>query len=643
MAWTNFHDPDPFAYTIWHSSQWKGRNFAHYKNAKVDEAIEAARRAGTQAERKRHYAEFSKLLMADAPYVFLYFPQQVYVTRQGVRGLRPHPDLRRDLSVAQGRALDGQVSPPGLASRSARPSSSVSGSFSTHQNRGASDMSWTRLLTLLLLLVLASAVAGPAAAQTVLRIGLNDDPDALDPTISRAYVGRLVFAAFCDKLFDVTPDLKIVPQLATGYEWAADGRSVVIKLRPGVKFHDGEPFNAEAVRFNIERHLTTPGSFRKSEIGEIKSVDVVNDLTVRLNLSEPLVPADGRAHRPRRHDGLAQGGAGARGQVRHAPGVRGALQVRRARRPGQDRGRALRGLLGQGQRPHRPRRVRADHRLDGAAGEPALGRSADDRARVAHGSRPDPRRRRLKVVGVPELGYQMIPLNLANGPRGKLLGSDVRVRQAIDLAIDRETLVKTVFNDEYIAGNQWVSPSSPYYDAKLPVRKRDVARARQLLKEAGQPNLAFTLVVPPERDRQEASLVLQAMLAEAGITMTIQTQENVTMLQNGRKGDFEAYFTFWSGRPDPDGNIFTFVSCNGAQNDSKYCNAEVDALLLKARHVADPAERKKLYDQATEILLRDMPRIHLWHRRVFTGFNGKVQGFTPYPDGIIRLKGLRLS
>ena len=149
-------------------------------------------------------------------------------------------------------------------------------------------MSWTRRFTTLVTLLLLTA--GPAAAQGVLRIGLNDDPDALDPTISRAYVGRLVFAALCDKLFDVTPDLRIVPQLATSYEWAVDHRSIVLKLRPGVKFHDGEPFNAEAVRFNIERHLSTPGSFRKSEIGEIKSVDVINDLTVRLNLSEPLVP-----------------------------------------------------------------------------------------------------------------------------------------------------------------------------------------------------------------------------------------------------------------------------------------------------------------------------------------------------------------
>ena len=146
----------------------------------------------------------------------------------------------------------------------------------------------TRILTTFITVLLLTA--GSASAQSVLRIGLNDDPDALDPTISRAYVGRLVFAALCDKLFDVTPDLKIVPQLATGYEWARDSRSVALKLRPGVKFHDGEPFNAEAVRFNIERHITTPGSFRKSEIGEITKVDVVNDLTVRLNLSQPLVP-----------------------------------------------------------------------------------------------------------------------------------------------------------------------------------------------------------------------------------------------------------------------------------------------------------------------------------------------------------------
>src|SRR6202008_2197367 len=125
---------------------------------------------------------------------------------------------------------------------------------------------------------------------------------------------------------------------------------------------------------------------------------------------------------------------------------------------------------------------------------------------------------KLKVVGVAELGYQMLPLNLNNGPRGKVLGADPKIRQAIDLAIDRETIIKTVFNNEYIAGNQFVSPVSPYYNAKFPVKKRDVARARQLLREAGQPNLAFTLIVPPERDRQEAGLGLPGTPAAGGLT-----------------------------------------------------------------------------------------------------------------------------
>jgi peptide/nickel transport system substrate-binding protein len=505
-------------------------------------------------------------------------------------------------------------------------------------------MTWMRIAAgpmLLALLALALA-AGPAPAQSVLRIGLNDDPDALDPTISRAYTGRLVFAALCDKLFDVTPDLKIVPQLATGYEWGPGSRSLVVKLRPGVRFHDGEPLNAEAVRFNIERHLNTPGSFRKTEIGEVKSVDILNDLTVRLNLSEPLVPLvailtdrAGMMVSPKAARELGD-------KFGTRPVCAGPFKFVERVAQGKIVGERFADYWDKGN-------IHVD-RVEFVPITDSTARLASLRSGDLHMiERVSPTDldqirgdNRLKVAGIPELGYQVIPLNLANGPKGKLL-SDARVRQAIDLAIDRETLVKTVFNNEYIPGNQWVSPNNFYYDAQLPVKKRDVARAKQLLREAGVSSLAFTLIVPPERDRQEAALVLQAMLAEAGITMTIQTQENVTMLQAGRKGDFEAYFTFWSGRPDPDGNVFTFNVCSGAQNDSKYCNAEVDALLTKARHVPEPAERKKLYDQATVILLRDLPRLVLWHRRVFTGYSGKIQGFTPYPDGIIRLKGLKVS
>src|ERR1700719_3780385 len=131
--------------------------------------------------------------------------------------------------------------------------------------------------------LLLSLQAG-ALAQTTLRIGLAEDPDILDPTMARTYVGRIVFAAFCDKLFDIDAKLNVVPQLALSHETSADGKTVTIKLRPGVKFHDGEPLNAEAAKFSLERHLTMTGSFRKPEIGAIDTIDVVDPLTVRLNL-----------------------------------------------------------------------------------------------------------------------------------------------------------------------------------------------------------------------------------------------------------------------------------------------------------------------------------------------------------------------
>src|ERR1700724_708701 len=99
-----------------------------------------------------------------------------------------------------------------------------------------------------LLVSLGSAVQ----AQTTLRIGLAEDPDVLDPTLARTYVGRMVFSAFCDKLFDIDEKLNIVPQLALSHETSADGKEMTIKLRGGVKFHDGEPFDAEAAKFSLD-------------------------------------------------------------------------------------------------------------------------------------------------------------------------------------------------------------------------------------------------------------------------------------------------------------------------------------------------------------------------------------------------------
>src|SRR5207237_9810750 len=109
-----------------------------------------------------------------------------------------------------------------------------------------------RLLAATALLV---CIAGVASAQTTLRIGLAEDPDILEPTLARTDVGRIVFASFCDKLFDIDEKLNVVPQLALSHDTSEDGKIVTIRLRAGVKFHDGEAFDAAAAKFSLERHL----------------------------------------------------------------------------------------------------------------------------------------------------------------------------------------------------------------------------------------------------------------------------------------------------------------------------------------------------------------------------------------------------
>ena len=144
--------------------------------------------------------------------------------------------------------------------------------------------------------VLAAAAAmvtlasGLAHAETTLRIGLAEDPDVLDPTLARTYVGRIVFASFCDKLFDIDEHLNVVPQLGLSYKTSGDGKTVTIKLRPNVKFQDGTAFDAEAAKFSLDRHRTMTGSFRKPELAAVDHVDVVDPLTINIVLKQPFAP-----------------------------------------------------------------------------------------------------------------------------------------------------------------------------------------------------------------------------------------------------------------------------------------------------------------------------------------------------------------
>src|SRR5947208_1885807 len=346
------------------------------------------------------------------------------------------------------------------------------------------------------LCLMFALVAGPALAETTLRIGLAEDPDLLDPTMARTYVGRIVFASMCDKLVDISPELDIVPQLATEWRWTDDNKGLVMKLRQGVKFQDGEPFDAAAVKFNIERHLTLPGSNRKAEISAVTGVEIVDDHTVKLVLSQPFAPLLA-ALTDRAGMMVSPKAAQSGGDFAAHPVCAGPYKF--AERVAQDRI-VLERFADYWNKaaikfdrliflPIPDTTVRLANLQSG--GLDLIERvAATDVAAVQ-------KDKKLKLAEITSLAYQGITINLDNGPRAKNpLGQDPRVRQALELSIDRAALNQVVFNGLFQPGNQWEPPSNPYYVKALPIPERDVAKAKQLLAMANMPHPSFTMTVP---------------------------------------------------------------------------------------------------------------------------------------------------
>ncbi|MEP8949910.1 ABC transporter substrate-binding protein [Enterobacter asburiae] len=251
---------------------------------------------------------------------------------------------------------------------------------------------------------------------------------------------------------------------------------------------------------------------------------------------------------------------------------------------------------------------------------------------------------KLALAKVTGLGYQGITFNINNGkvPANEPF-KDARVREAFSQAIDRDALNQVVFEGLYTPANQAFSPVSPYH-VNLPVPPRDVDKAKALLKAAGvTAPLTVNLLVPNNPTSQQVGQVLQAMVAEAGFNLNLQMTEFATLLDRQQSGDYQLSFSGWSGRPDPDGSIYGFINSKGTLNDGRYSNAQVDEWLTQARQSTDQAARQPLYDKVVKQLQTDMPIAYLYFEPRIFGLNKSVQGFKPYPDGIVRLAGLTLA
>jgi peptide/nickel transport system substrate-binding protein len=487
------------------------------------------------------------------------------------------------------------------------------------------------------------AIALPAVSQT-LRVSLRQDLDVLDPTLTTSYVARIVLAGLCDKLFDIDEKLNIVPRLATGYDWS-DDRTLMLHLRVGVTFQNGEILDANAVKYSLERHMTLRGSFRRSEISSIDHIEVVDPATLRVVLKSPsgaflaqLTDRSGMIYPPKATEAAGKDFAS-------HPVCSGPFSF--VERVAQDHVTLTRFPEYWDAKDIHFDKVVYQVMPDNSTRMANLRAGTTDLTEYLAPTdvaavRVDPR---LKLAVSDAFGYIGLINNLNFGPRSDTpYGKNAMVRAALDAAIDRAALVDVVFNGIFAPNAQPVAPNSPYYDETLSPPPRDLAKARALLRRAGvTPPVTLELLVPNQPDSRQAAEVIQSMAAEAGFDIRIVAVEMTSAMQVQQRGDYQVYLNGWSGRVDADGNTFQFLHTGQGNNFTGYSDPDVDRLLERGRALTDTGERRVVYQHVWEALRRDLPITFLYSPRNIVAMTAKLSGFRPVPDGIIRVQGLEMT
>jgi peptide/nickel transport system substrate-binding protein len=506
-------------------------------------------------------------------------------------------------------------------------------------------------ISLLVGLTVATAAgagsSAPAKQGGTLVVGLaNGEPDALDPTLARTLSGREVFLTFCEKLYDLNSKAQIVPQLASALPaLSKDKLTVTIPLRKGIKFNDGTPFNADAVVKTLQRDQTLKGSARASEISPISDVAAAGAYKVVIHLKAPYSPltaqfADraGMIMSPAQLDKL--GDKFAQNPICVGPYMYDS-------RIAGDSITVVKSPYYYDKKDVHLDKIVFKVENDTAAAAAAL-KAGDLQALDAIDSTQLPGIRadnKLRIVKQTGLGYQGITLNLGNkngllkgySNVGTQIASNSDLREAFEMAIDRKAMNKVVFGGTVLPGCTPLSPSSAWYDPSVKCTPFNPTQAKKLVAASGISNPTIHLMVPTATAALRQAQFLQAEEAAVGIKVVIDSTDFVTSLAKADAGTYETFQIGWSGRVDPDGNIYQFVATTGSQNDSGYSNPRLDLILNNARKAATTKARATLYRAAQKIMLADRPLIYLYHPVTRASVSTSLKGLRMYPDTLLRV------
>lgn len=495
------------------------------------------------------------------------------------------------------------------------------------------------------LLAAAACTVYPAQAAEI-RVGFTLDALTLDPANHRKRETETIIRNLYDGVLTRDAKMQVVPELAESYR-QIDATTYEFKLRRGVKFHDGQPMTADDIKFTFDR-LTKDGAMggqtspRKSLLGPLKDVVIVDPYTVRFILSEPwpILPAMLPFQ-----EVVSRKFVEANGSDALATKVNGTGPFR----------------LVEWRKGDAVIMERFNDYYGGAAAIPPVGKACVDRvifkvipenaSRVAALLSGDvdiinelPAHTVKQVEGNPNTRVMSVrgtrSFFIAMNTQVKPL-ADARVRQALAHAIDKKLIIDRILGGHATAINGILSPDAFAFDAKLPEYRYDPERAKKLLAEAGYKE-GLDLTVETEGAQKDTAEALAAVARKGGFRIRVVVSEGSQLQSKWRKKDEpkagEMFFTSWgNGSLDPY-DIFDPTHMTGGRgNSSFYSNPALDKLLTDAATELDAKKRAGLYQQAQQIIAKDLPYIYLWVPADLYGVSKRLTGWQPSADSRINL------
>lgn len=499
-------------------------------------------------------------------------------------------------------------------------------------------MRW--VLACALVLVLAIGAGAQVASAQTLTVAQGADAVSLDPHQTNDQPSSRVMSQIYDTLIIQTEELELVPGLAESWTQLSD-LEWEFKLRQGVKWHNGETFTANDVKFTFERLLNPPPGVAGTPAflieGIVSEIEVVDDYTLRIKTSVPFAPL--LSH-------LAHTGTSI-------------LNEKAVTEAGADYGTTV--VVGTG--PYKFESWQSGSTITLVRNDEWWGGEAKSE-RIVFRAIPEGTVRAIELeTGGVDIAYYLEPVDyarLVNHPDIKISSvetlstayigfnaskppfDDPRVRQAINYAIDNETMVDVVYEGRALPAKSPISPQVFGHNPDLKAYPYDPEKARQLLAEAGYPNGFSTSIWTNDNPlRVQFAEIVQAYLADVGIDVEVVVMEWGAYLDQTSAGNHDMFILGWvTVTADADYGLYALFHSSqygDPGNRTFWSTPELDALLDKGRTSADPDERLAAYHRAQEIIAEEAPWIFLLVTLEDNGLRSNIEGFVPHPAGHHRL------